>query len=222
LRETSGNSWFLAKAQRESKGAKSLCVAKWKSAIGSARVRFMTKLLLVIAVLASPLLAMQQDEATGKLGGGDKPVKTSTSTSKVTTNRKTTKTSNAKPFLDWQLLATGDNMKHYYQPASITRTAEGTSRLWIKYLPIDLNRERRTRRSEVRDQAKAQLYDTYASTMCLYEVDCASQKLRPLELIDYDTSGAVINSAKASANSEWYDPVPGSLMDVIRAVVCKK
>jgi hypothetical protein len=96
---------------------------------------------------------------------------------------------------------------YYADPARLTQE-NGRQHAWIK---IDAARDATTK---------------YRSSLDLYSVICASQKIKLLSYVDYDSYGKVIasHSSPDSAYSDYdYNPVtPESMGETIMRVACFK
>lgn len=106
---------------------------------------------------------------------------------------------------EWVELTSDDRgLVQYYDPATIKRNGQ-----YVQY------RARADGRSATLDDDEPILSDS------LEEVDCKGNRMRPIEIIDYDEKGNEIERFDMTDDEYWFDIVPDSIAARKRAQFCR-
>ena len=106
---------------------------------------------------------------------------------------------------EWVELTSDDRgLVQYYDPATIKRNGQ-----YVQY------RSRADGRSADLDEDEPVLSDS------LEEVDCKGNRMRPIEIIDYDEKGNEIERFDMTDDEYWFDIVPDSIAARKRAQFCR-
>lgn len=106
---------------------------------------------------------------------------------------------------EWVELTSDDRgLVQYYDPESITRNGQ-----YVQY------RSRADGRNATLDEDEPPLSDS------LEELDCKGNRMRPIEIIDYDVSGVETERFDMTDDFYWFDIVPGSIAARKREKLCR-
>ena len=106
---------------------------------------------------------------------------------------------------EWVELTSDDRgLVQYYDPATIKRNGQ-----YVQY------RARADGRSATLDDDEPILSDS------LEEVDCKGNRMRPIEIIDYDEYGTEVERFDMTDDEYWFDIVPDSIAARKRAQFCR-
>ena len=106
---------------------------------------------------------------------------------------------------EWVELTSDDRgLVQYYDPATIKRNGQ-----YVQY------RSRADGRSADLDEDEPVLSDS------LEEVDCKGNRMRPIEIIDYDEYGTEVERFDMTDDEYWFDIVPDSIAARKREQFCR-
>ena len=106
---------------------------------------------------------------------------------------------------EWVELTSDDRgLVQYYDPATIKRNGQ-----YVQY------RSRADGRSADLDEDEPVLSDS------LEEMDCEGNRMRPIEIIDYDEYGTEVERFDMTDDEYWFDIVPDSIAARKREQVCR-
>ncbi|SEH14101.1 hypothetical protein SAMN05428974_1089 [Sphingopyxis sp. YR583] len=106
---------------------------------------------------------------------------------------------------EWTRLTDDDRgVFHYYDPATAKRSG-----------PLVQYRSRADGRNATLDEDEPPL------SVMLEEMDCKGNRMRPIEIIDYDASGAEIQRFDMSDEEHWFDIAPDSIAARKRETLCR-
>lgn len=106
---------------------------------------------------------------------------------------------------EWVQVATDDRgALLYYDPATITRNGQ-----YVKYRALFDSRN-----------VEGDL-DEPALSDSLEEMDCKGNRMRPVEIIDYDEFGSEIERFELGGDDHWFDIAAGSVAAQKRTQVCR-
>jgi hypothetical protein len=137
-----------------------------------------------------------------------------------------------KPLLDtyakaytenWVVFGGGYHQYYCFIPRTIQTTARGTKTVWGVNLQNADSTDWLSSRaavSEIRQpiHGDPNRYAKYLLTKLQWEVDCASQRTRIVQILDYDEDGSVIWSAQVAEKLEV--PVPDSNGEGLLRALC--
>ena len=106
---------------------------------------------------------------------------------------------------EWVQVATDDRgALLYYDPATITRNGQ-----YVKYRALFDSRN-----------VEGDLDEPPLSNS-LEEMDCKGNRMRPVEIIDYDEFGSEIERFQLGGEDHWFDIAAGSVAAQKRTQVCR-
>ena len=106
---------------------------------------------------------------------------------------------------EWVELTSDDRgLVQYYDPATVTRNGQ-----FVQY------RARADGRSATLDEDEPVLSDS------LEEMDCEGNRMRPIEIIDYDEYGTEVERFDMTDDEYWFDVLPGSIAASKREQLCR-
>jgi len=106
---------------------------------------------------------------------------------------------------EWVELTSDDRgLVQYYDPATVQRNGQ-----LVQY------RARADGRSATLDEGEPVLSDS------LEELDCKGNRMRPIEIVDYDASGAEVERFDMTDDEYWFDIVPESIAARKREQFCR-
>lgn len=129
----------------------------------------------------------------------------------------------ARPIPEWMRATSSSLFIFEYNTRKVTRTS-GTVRAWIKQRPsleghVD-EKARKRRIEEVKSLGfSVEGYSNWAYTLELYEFDCAGNRYKTFDVVDYSYGGEVISSYSRKA-AEWQNTIPGSVAEGMQEAVC--
>ena len=130
----------------------------------------------------------------------------------------------AQKKLEWDIVARNDTYMYAYNPKRVTRTSDGTLKVWIKQLPTleaFANGKAKEAQIEIRKKTGKPTagYNEWSYNLILFEYSCSERRSRILSVIDYGKNGAMLDSEKPVM--EWEDIIPDSVDEKIMEHVCK-
>jgi len=104
----------------------------------------------------------------------------------------------------WKLVYKDDEDTWYIDNKSISYPSENIVRVRLKWVP----------------ESKPKLGEDYEYSLGLEERNCLENKIRLLELGNYNKDGNILNSFDAS-KLEWRPIIPGSVGETLHKVICE-
>src|SRR5882724_11766746 len=124
--------------------------------------------------------------------------------------------------IDWKYVFTIRRVKHYYDPASVSRSKGiGSVRVKQVYEPTDSSDWDNSVRGITENRRRAGYdvkgYESYDHSVSVFEFDCSELKIRTPEFVDYDSKDHVLGKmviadpswlvASAPAGTEYLMPL---------------
>jgi len=125
---------------------------------------------------------------------------------------------------NWVYFGGGFKQSYWFLPNTVRRTARGTSTVWsVSIQAPDSTGDWSSAREAIiaareRENVPTARYETYLLTKLQWEVDCAHQKLRIIQVYDYNEEGEVIYSGKSK--SELEEQIPDTNGENLVRVFC--
>jgi hypothetical protein len=125
---------------------------------------------------------------------------------------------------DWIYFGGGEKQNYWFLPRTIRKTPQGTSTVWSVHIQgADSTGSYTSARDAIiarfkRMGTSTMGYERYLQTKVQWEVDCVHQRIRIIQLLDYNEDGELLHSGKTKAGLE--DPVPGSNGEGLLRVFC--
>ncbi|PYS52412.1 MAG: hypothetical protein DMF68_01500 [Acidobacteria bacterium] len=119
---------------------------------------------------------------------------------------------------DWLIVTLTKNKAYFYKPSQVRKIGR-IRKVWLKGIPA--GEEDRLAYIEKQESIGAHVdYSGYVYSMAFWDVDCTQDKLRIIEVKDYNQYNQLIFSAKPK-RLEWVNIVPDSVGDNLSKLVCK-
>jgi hypothetical protein len=125
----------------------------------------------------------------------------------------------------WVWFGGGFNQHYWFLPKTIRRTPRGTSTVWtvsIQSLDDTTADWSSARRAIIAQRERTNQptagYETYLLTKAQWELDCVHERIRTIQLLEYNEAGEAFHSGKIGG--EWEDPVPDTNGENLIRIFC--
>jgi hypothetical protein len=106
----------------------------------------------------------------------------------------------------------------YMEKKSVSRPSPDIAWVWSLIAPSEKSKYREEVKKDLKKLRKSAKGLKY--TEILNEIDCRGSRIRFLQIVHFNTQGAIIHSA-ASSDQEWKIIYPGSLWQNMQSTACR-